>query len=441
MRRIATLIAAGILGAMIVPGSAMAAFGPVGAFGGAGSGNGQFNQPHGLVATGATVYVADTGNNRVEYFDTAGNFQGSLLNSPAAPTDVAVSGNFEAAASAGSVVHWVLGVPVNAWSPPGTSYGIAIDPGGNTYYVSDRQNGIIRKYDGTGSLLGTIGSQGTGAGQLLHPEGLTTDSAGNVYVADPGNAKIVKYTSSGTLGGEIPMPTLTLYVNGNATPVQLQPHDVAVDASGRVFAADGNPQTNLVAMFGPGGDLEELFGSLATDPGSACPLSTPYGVSTSPSGTLYVASTGENLIRTYSEAVGGCPAPFAGNPPEAGNGNGTGPNGNGGSGGQGGKGGNGKQPSIGFIGMPRHCARHNFQFQIHLVDDVEINNFKLFINGHRASHQHPGASDWSVKVSIPVNTVRRQLPKGAKVKVSVRVKAHDTAGRKNDRTRSFKICG
>jgi SMP-30/gluconolaconase/LRE-like protein len=438
MRRIATLMTAGVLAALLAPGSASAFFGPTGSFGGSGSGNGQFNGPRGVAATGATVYVADTANNRVEYFDTSGNFQGSLASSPTAPTDVAVAGNSQFAAGSSGVVHWTLGLPLNAWAPPGTSYGVAIDPGGNNFYVSDRQNGIIRKYDGAGNLLGTVGSQGAGAGQLLHPEGMTTDAAGNIYVADPGNNKVVKYTGSGFQ--EFPMPTLTLYENGTPVAAQLQPHDVAVDASGRVFIADGNPQTNLVAMFGPGGDLEEAFGSLATDPGSACPLSTPYGVSTSPSGTLYVASTGENLIRTYSEAVGGCPAPYAGAPPAAGSGSGNGANGNG-NGGSAGKKGKRGQPAISFTGMPRHCAKHNFQFKIQLTDDVEINNFKLFVNGRKASRQNPASTDWSVKVSMPVNTVRRQLPKGTKVKVSIRVKAHDVAGRKSDRTRSFKICG
>jgi hypothetical protein len=439
MRRIATLMAAGILAALVAPGSASAFFGPTGSFGGSGSGNGQFNGPRGVAVTGATVYVADTGNNRVEFFDTSGNFQGSLTNSPLAPTDVAVVGNSEFAAGSNGVVHWTLGLPLSNWVPPGTSYGVAIDPGGNTFYVSDRQNGLIRKYDGAGNLLGTVGSEGTGAGQLLHPEGMTTDAAGNVYVADPGNSKVVKYTASGFQ--EFPMPTLTLYVNGVGTPARLQPHDVAVDASGRVFVADGNPQTNLVAMFGPGGDLQELFGSLVTDPSTSCPLSTPYGVSTSPSGALYVASTGENRIRTYGEAVAGCSAPYPGAAPTPASGGGSGGGQNGGGSGHAGKKGNGKQPSISFVGMPRHCATHNFQFSIHLTDDVTIKTFKLIVNGRKASKQSPGSTDWSVKVSMPVATVRRQLPKGQRVRVTVRVKARDASGRKNDHSRSFQICG
>jgi sugar lactone lactonase YvrE len=438
MRRIATLLAAGILGALIVPGSASAAFGPAGTFGGPGNGNGQFSGPRGVAVTGATVYVADTGNNRVEEFDLSGNFQGFLPNGPLAPTDVATAGNSQFAAGANGVVHWTLGLPLNTWAPPGTSYGVAIDPGGNFFYVSDSQNGVIRSYDGAGNLIGTIGSKGTGPGQLETPQGLTTDSAGNVYVADPGNGKVVKYTSSGFQ--EFQMPTLTLYENGSAVATQLQPHDVAVDASGRVLVADGNPRTNLVAMFGPVGDLEQLFGSLETDPNNPCTLSTPYGLGVSPTGVLYVASTGENRIRVFSEAAGACPAPDAGTPP-GGPGSGGNPAANGGNGAQGGKKGKHGLPAIQFIGMPRHCAKHNFQFQVHLIDDVEINNFKLFVNGRKASRQNPASTDWSVKVSMPVNTVRRQLPKGEKVKVSIRVKAHDASGRKSDRTRSFKICG
>ena len=68
-------------------------------FGSFGTANGQFNGPYG-VATDATgnVYVADSGNNRIQKFDSSGNFlfkwgtPGSGNSQFNSPTDVAVDG-------------------------------------------------------------------------------------------------------------------------------------------------------------------------------------------------------------------------------------------------------------------------------------------------------------------------------------------------------------
>jgi len=50
----------------------------VGSWGSLGSTNGLFNAPNGMVinSAGTTVYVEDTTNNRVEYFDPLGNYLG-----------------------------------------------------------------------------------------------------------------------------------------------------------------------------------------------------------------------------------------------------------------------------------------------------------------------------------------------------------------------------
>ena len=48
-------------------------------FGGPGTGNGQFNDPEGVaVDSGGNIYVADTVNNRIQKFDSSGNFPSSL---------------------------------------------------------------------------------------------------------------------------------------------------------------------------------------------------------------------------------------------------------------------------------------------------------------------------------------------------------------------------
>jgi hypothetical protein len=176
---------------LLAPSSA-GAFGAVGSFDGSGSGSGQFNHPQGAATTGATVYVADTANNRVPFYSPSGTFQGNLASSPSAPQDVAVQGPNVYAASPTRIDIWtLLGIHLSNFTPAGTAYGVAVDSSG-TIYVSDTQAGVIHKYNGLGIAQGDIGG-----GQLAQPQGLTSDG-GSVYVADPGSGRIVRFDPATT---------------------------------------------------------------------------------------------------------------------------------------------------------------------------------------------------------------------------------------------------
>ncbi len=159
-------------------------------------------------------------------------------------------------------------------------------------------------------------------------------------------------------------------------------------------------------------------------------------MSTSPSGKLYVSSTGENLIKAFDESSGACPAPDFGPGGGVSSASGPGPTANA----AGGAGRHGK-PQIKLLGFPHHCARQDFTFQIQVTDDGVIKRLELFVNGNRAARQRPGRSEWNVKVRMPVRTVRRELPKGTKMKVTIEVKVRDDSGKKAHLRRAVKICG
>ena len=96
------------------------------------------------------------------------------------------------------------------WAPSG----VAVDTNGNVY-VGDQFNNVIRKVMPVGTnwvvttLAGLAGSSdsvdGTGsAARFDNPWGMAVDSAGNVYVAEPGSSTIRKVTQAGevtTLAG------------------------------------------------------------------------------------------------------------------------------------------------------------------------------------------------------------------------------------------------
>lgn len=124
-----------------------------------------------------------------------------------------VSGANITSVSVSCVTNPALAIKAGTGTGPGNANGsaatarfnapfaVAIDTSGNTYVV-DSDSDTVRKIaaDGTVSTFaGTAGqpgsADGTGAAaRFLTPRGIAVDGAGNVYVADAGNATIRKIT-------------------------------------------------------------------------------------------------------------------------------------------------------------------------------------------------------------------------------------------------------
>jgi sugar lactone lactonase YvrE len=443
MRRIATALGVvGALVALIAPASAGATFGPSISFGGPGSADGQLIHPQSAATdSSGRVYVVDAGNARIERYNASGGFIDSLTASGTdfAPRDVAVApggGGTIYAASPQRVDAWTAaGVHLANWQPDmiADAYGIAAD-GSSHVFVGDDQNSVIRRYSVLlGSPVGSstvIGSEGSGAGQMQQPKGLTTDSSGNLYVADPSNERIEKFDTSGAFAAQWAMPSYTVYAGGSTFAGVVHPQDVAVDSSGRVFAPDTGTHSNLVAVFNPDGTRQQLFGSPDSDPANPCAVQGPWGVATSPSGRLYVVSTGNDLVRTFTEDSAACPDPNFGSPPTS-SGAGEPPN----------PANDHASPQITMTGFPRKCARKDFTFTVHAEDDVLINTLALFVNRRRATNDQIEQQAFDFRVHIPVRRVRREIPRGFSIRVLIAVKATDLAGHKTVARKAFRICG
>jgi hypothetical protein len=168
--------------------------------------------------------------------------------------------------------------------------GVAVDTTGNLF-VADEANQLVREV-GTNGIITTVAGNGTygysgdgGAAtnaELEDPSGVAVDATGNLFIADYANNIIRKVSVNGTITRVAGNGTNDYSGDGGAaTNAELYyPSGVAVDASGNLFIADtGNNVIRKVVIQGPTLALNGVgFGnSGAYD----VVVSSPYGSVTS----------------------------------------------------------------------------------------------------------------------------------------------------------------
>jgi sugar lactone lactonase YvrE len=242
-----------------------------------------FKYPAGIALDGSgNIYLADAYNNRIRKITPAG-----------VVTTLAGSGKEGFADGMGKDA--VFNGPA----------GIAIDRDGNIY-TAEWKGHRVRKITPAGVVTTLAGSgkagfaDGTGAGASFNtPEGVALDSKGNVYVADSANNKIRKISPSGvvtTLAGSGKKD----FVNGvGAEAGFMDPKGIALDAVGNVYVSDkGNHQIRKIT---PGGVVTTLAGSgkagSENGRGAEASFNKPFGPTVDGQGNVYVADSGNNLIR------------------------------------------------------------------------------------------------------------------------------------------------
>jgi DNA-binding beta-propeller fold protein YncE len=175
-----------------------------------GTGDGEFEWPEDIAVDGSgNVYVVDLGNDRIQKFDSFGNFitkwgVGTIFCGLEAISGRAVavdnSGNVYVADTNNRIQKFdSFGNFITKWDGEGTGdgefwfpLGIAVDSSG-CVYVADTWNHRIQKFDSSGKFITKWGSEGTGKGEFKYPHGIAVDSSGNVFIADSGNNRIQKF--------------------------------------------------------------------------------------------------------------------------------------------------------------------------------------------------------------------------------------------------------
>jgi sugar lactone lactonase YvrE len=232
---------------------------PVTSFGTKGTGNGQYQTPTRIAIDKENhLWISDVGNDRIQEVSMSGVFMaqfgtpgsGERQLQLARPSGLAVdpSGNVWVADTANQrISKWSLtSAPIYrgiAATPSGqVSTGVAIDPQGNVWVASGNH---LEEFTESGALIRTVGSQGTGNGQLNEATGVTADTAGNVWIADSGNNRIEEFNAEGSY------VTKLLGLN--------HPEGVTVDTEGNVWVA--NTRGGSVVEYNPQGTMIKSVGS------------------------------------------------------------------------------------------------------------------------------------------------------------------------------------
>ncbi len=181
--------------------------------------NPDFSRPLGAaLAPDGTIYVADTGNNRVCVFDADGGFLFEF-------------GGLGIAKPASGVKA--------TWEPGRMNFptGVAVDEDG-TVYVADFYNDQIQAFDADGTFLRRFPDPNARVGRGSSGEGGTGIAVTGVAVAD-GHVyatdayQIVVFATQGEFVRQFGRP-------GAAPGAMDRPNGLAVDADGTVYVADSN---------------------------------------------------------------------------------------------------------------------------------------------------------------------------------------------------------
>ncbi len=184
--------------------------------------------------------------------------------------------------------------------------GVAMDAGGDLF-IADAGDNVIREVYASGIIStvagnGTPGYSGDGGSaitaELNDPTAVALDASGDLFIADTGNS-VIREVKPGP-GGLLSLGTISTIAgggpnsdpesSGSATDAALSgPSGLAMDGSGNLYIADtGNSVIREVS----GGNISTIA--------AAAGLNAPTGLAIDGQGNLYIADTGNNVVDEVS---------------------------------------------------------------------------------------------------------------------------------------------
>lgn len=323
----------------------------------------QLNGPMGVAADAfGDVFIADTSNNRIRKVTGDGTIYTVVGNGNAGffgdggvgymaalhtPESVAVdaAGNLYIADTANHrvrtatqalVVQTLAGSGRPGFSGDGgpalnaqlnSPAAVALDSAGNVY-IADRDNGRIRMVNSSGSISTVAGSANTNgigdggpavAAQLVAPQGIAVDAAGDLFLSDTGHNRIREVFSNGTI--------FTIAGNGNccysgdggpAANAQINaPLGLAFDGAGNIYIADSaNSAIRTIQPANAAPAITAVVNAASDSPGAISPgeVVVIYGSGLGPPELLPAQLDAAGLVGTQLSGTtvtfNGVPAPL-----------------------------------------------------------------------------------------------------------------------------------
>ena len=226
-------------------------------FGSAGSRNGQFDRPAGVcVDSQNRIIVADKDNHRIQVFKTDGTFvlkfgeRGNKNGQFTYPWDCAANRD-------------------------------------NHILVSDTRNHRVQLFSSEGLFLNKYGFENSSWKQFDSPRGVAFNHEGHMVVTDFNNHRLLvihqDFQTARYLGAE-----------GESNGQFLRPQGVAIDHEGNIIVADS--RNHRIQIFQPNGSFLCNFGVYGEGVGQ---LDRPSGICVTPEGIILVVDFGNNRIQAF----------------------------------------------------------------------------------------------------------------------------------------------
>ncbi len=228
------------------------------------------------------------------------------------------------AAATLSVVAPVFPSPVDV--APNSKGNVLVDDSGTDVIQSVSSSAVATLLAGSAGKPGSTDDNGSYASFRV-PGGFVLDSSGNMYLADTGNNLIRKITPDGSVTTIAGQPGFQGFQDGAGSQAWFNlPGGITIDSSGNLYVADtGN---SVIRKITPGGaTVSTVAGSPSlrgstNGTGSAARFNQPYGITADSAGNLYVADTLNQTIRKITPA--GVVTTYAGAPGVSGSSDGNG---------------------------------------------------------------------------------------------------------------------
>ena len=249
--------------------------------------NAQFNMPNGLAFDGGgNLFVADTGNctiRKITPSGTVSTFAGT-----------AGSGGYADGAAGSAQFNSPLGITV------ATNGDVFVADSGN-HCIRRISGGMVSTFAGSPQIWGSVDGAGTNA-QFNGPVGLAFDGRGNLFVSDANNDTIRKITTNGIVTTFAGAAGADGSANGNLSAARFRsPAELVFDKKGNLFVADSFNQTiREISTNGIVCTVSGAAGISSTNDGvnGVGRFYNPYGLAVGADGSLVVADTYNELVRT-----------------------------------------------------------------------------------------------------------------------------------------------